>query len=312
MLGARAVTELERAILRTIAYADIFDYPLTPAEVQRYLIGLSASPEDVEQALHSGNLNGSYLARHDGYVTLVGRETVIETRRQQSAVARSLWPVAHYYGQIIGRLPFVRMVAVTGSLAVDNVQSSSDIDYLIVTKPGRLWLCRFFVIGLVKWAKRQGYTLCPNYFLSESALVITERNLFAARELAQMVPVWGIQTYHQMRELNRWTDEYLPNAGDSPSEYCAAQPEVEPLNKRISEHIFGSSPGRWLDTWEMHRKIRKLTRENENTSEADFSPDRCKGHFDGHMQHILDTYHQRLRTLEDTYNLKIGMISGKL
>jgi hypothetical protein len=312
MPEARAVTELERAILRTIAYADIFDYPLTPAEVQRYLIGLSAAPEDVEHALHNGNLNGGCLVYHDGFITLTGRETVIDMRRQQSAAARSLWPVARYYGQIIGRLPFVRMVAVTGSLAADNAQPSSDIDYLIVTKPGRLWICRLFVIGLVKWAERQGHTLCPNYFLSENALVIAERNLFVARELAQMVPVWGIQTYQRMRKLNRWTDEYLPNAADSPIREQPARPEAASLNKRLAELLFEASPGRWLETWEMNRKIRKLTREHDNISEADFSPDRCKGHFDGHMQHILDTYHQRLHALEETYNLKIGMINGKL
>jgi hypothetical protein len=115
-----------------------------------------------------------------------------------------------------------------------------------------------------------------------------------------------------MRKLNRWTDEYLPNAADSPTGDHPARAEAESLNKRLAELIFEASPGRWLETWEMNRKIRKLIREHDNISEADFSPDRCKGHFDGHMQHILDTYHQRLRALEETYNLKIGMINGKL
>ena len=30
---------LERALLRTLLYSDLFDYPLTPAEAAHYLIG---------------------------------------------------------------------------------------------------------------------------------------------------------------------------------------------------------------------------------------------------------------------------------
>ena len=53
------------------------------------------------------------------------------------------------YGLTIARLPFVRMVAVPGALTMDNVEPGDDVDYLIVTAPDRLWLCRAVVIELV-------------------------------------------------------------------------------------------------------------------------------------------------------------------
>lgn len=297
-LAARAArgVSLERAIVQTVAYADVFDYPLTPDEIQRYLIGQNASRATVRSALANTDLYRGALSRASRYLTLAGREAIIDIRRERTATSVELWRRAVRYGRFIGNLPFVRMVAVTGALAMDNV-ADGDIDYLVVTEPGRLWLCRATVVALVKVAARRGVTLCPNYFLSENALVLEERNLFTAHEVAQMVPLSGQNTYDRLRQLNRWSDRFLPNASGPPRRFAPAPPRAE-KPRALAEAAMRSRLGGHLERWEMSRKMRKLSSRGQGHVEAAFDVDWCKGHFGDHGQSTLARYEARMQALE--------------
>jgi hypothetical protein len=288
------VSELEWDILQTVAYADIFDYPMTIAEIHRYLIATSATIEAVTDGIM--RLIGRYVADCEGYICLMGREKIIETRKRRAHIAQRLWEHAEHYGRVVGALPFVKMVAVTGSLAVDNTDKEGDIDLLIITAPKRLWLCRLLVIGIVKRGiKRDGITLCPNYFVTTNAMTITDRNPFTARELAQMVPLVGFDLYNDMRTLNNWSHEYFPNAQTPPAR--SVTENSVPFRKRVSELFLKTPIGAMLEKWEMTRKIKKLTTQGVN-NESQFTEDMCKGHFDGHRGRILSAYDQRLRALQ--------------
>jgi hypothetical protein len=289
-------TAIELATVRAVAYADVFDYPLTADEVHRYLIGVHASRGMVGAVLASNKVLTHVLARTDRYYTLIGRESAVDTRRGRAPIAAEYWRRAVGSGRLIGNVPFVRMVAVTGALAMDNI-ADGDIDYLVVTEPGRLWLCRALVVGVVRTAALRGTRLCPNYFLSEQALELTEQNLFTAHEVAQMVPLSGIEIYQRLRALNRWTDTYLPNAAGPPHRVAVVEARAH-RTRQFVERTLRSGLGGRLERWEMRRKIRKLGLRGNGHAEAAFGPDWCKGHFGDHGQLTLSRYDERLRALE--------------
>lgn len=291
---------IDAGILQAIAYADVFEYPLAADEVYRYLVGVNATPETVLSRLNTSRVLCKYLTTDDEFYLLRGRDDIVATRCRRAHVAARLWPQAITYGRIIAHMPFVRMVAVTGALAVNNAAPNTDIDYFVVTAPGRLWLCRAAVIAVVRWASRQGVWLCPNYFVTERALVFEEQSLYAAHEVAQMVPLVGMATYRRMRRSNLWTARYLPNA-DGPPSRCDVPADSRQVTRALSragELALRTPAGDWVERWEMNRKVAKFTANGDGHAEAHFGPDCCKGHFDTHGARTLAEFAKRLRDLD--------------
>jgi glycosyltransferase involved in cell wall biosynthesis len=300
---------IERAIMHTLAYSDLFDFPLTAGEVHRYLIGVRATAEEVNEVLASGRLVPGRLTRIGDLFLLPGREGLAEVRRARAAVTQRLMPRAVRYGRMIAGLPFVRMVAITGSLAARNADSDSDVDYLVVTAPERLWLCRAMVILLVRLARRRNIVLCPNYLLSESALELGQEDLYTAWELAQMVPVAGIDVYRRLRRRNAWTNRFLPNARDlEAAGRTGADDRVVSRGRmvRLTERCLRGPAGGWLERWERTRKVRRLSRAaaalgvagEPSARDADFAAEWCKGHFGGHREAVMVRYRGQLDGLE--------------
>jgi hypothetical protein len=294
-----SLAAIERAITFTVAYADVFDYPLTVREIHRYLIGEHTSLETISHVLRTGRHISSLLSYQQGYFSLRGREEIVVTRQRRANIAAKLWPKAHIYGKLIALLPFTRMVAVTGALAVDNTDRNADIDFMIVTETGRLWLCRALVILLVRWASLHSDTVCPNLFVAEHALVYHQQDLYTAHEMAQMIPVAGYNIYRYMMALNAWTLDFLPNSQDNNEAH--KEPQINSImpHLRNSAEKFLRAP--WIDQlerWEMTRKIRKFKRMKNWSGEANFSANWCRGYFNAHEQYTLLAYSKRVNAIE--------------
>jgi hypothetical protein len=292
--GSTSFLDLSNGILQTATYADVFDYPLSSAEIHHYLTGIRASREEVEQVLQDNRL----LIRTGGWYTLPGREHLATIRCRREQIAARMWPQASGYGRFIAGLPFVRMVAVTGSLAMNNVENNPDIDYLVVTAGGRLWMARAIILAVARFASLHGVRLCPNYLVTEQALVFEEQTLYAAHELAQMIPLFGMEVYTRIIQMNRWKERFLPNAEGLPP-MMDGNPGRAPMSgiKTAAEAALLKSPGVWFEKWEMERKIRMLSYQQSGSPESRFGADYCKGHKDRHAEHTAQILRQRLANL---------------
>jgi hypothetical protein len=281
---ARADHTLERAVHEALVYADVFEYPLRVDEVHRFLPGYRASLGEVAAAL------AAWPARC-GLYHLAGREHVVEARLAREAAAARLWAHARCVGLMFWAIPFVRMVGVTGSLAMNNVARDDDIDFMLVTLPGRLWTARALAIGVVRLARLRGCRACPNYLVSTRALALRQRNLFTAHELLQLVPLHGRAAYHQLLRANDWVWNFLPNAQPRPP-----ASEAAPLlaARTLAERLLADGAGTRFETWEARRKIQRFTAEAGPDQELGFSADECKGHFERHGSLTLAAYAGRL------------------
>ncbi|HEX9921397.1 MAG TPA: hypothetical protein VGD99_01925 [Anaerolineae bacterium] len=302
------IDERTTEVLKPIFYADIFDFPLTFEEIYHFL-EFKATPDEVKTLLDQALEDGD-LVLVDGYYSLPGKTHLVDNRRERWQASQVLWPKAIYYGRWIASLPFVRMVSVTGSLAVDNPRDGvDDIDYLIVTRSNRLWLCRALIILMVRYGHRNGVHLCPNYLITKNALYFEDNNLFTAREMVQMVPLYGQAFYLEMRQINDWVTGFLPQGNDLNMDALDDQlAPVQYLIKRLGEFVLGNVVGDWLEKILRTIQITKHTRlvtQKGTVDQVIFTADVCKGHYDGHNGKIMTAYRERIQNYEIERNYKI-------
>ena len=280
------------SVFHTIAYADVFEYPLTAREIHRYLTSTKGSFDQVCQAL----AEDARITAVGEYFTLRGREHLVETRKRRAEIAARLWHKARRYGRVIASLPFVRMVAVTGSLAMNNTEEDKDIDFMIVTAPGCLWTVRALSLLVARFARLEGLSLCPNYLVTTHALGLKERSLYVAHELAQMIPLSGMEIYNEIRRRNDWTEDYLPNAVTAPDPPIdISEARAFSAVQKALEFLFQLPFMSWFEKWEMDRKIARLMQEQSSSFESCFSGDVCKGHRDRHGENVVTALALRLQ-----------------
>jgi hypothetical protein len=149
----------------------------------------------------------------------------------------------------------------------------------------------------VRIVRLLGVGLCPNYVLAETALVQSRQDLFIAHELAQMVPLTGVQLYEQMREVNDWSATMLPNAqGPYYTEQDRSPRGLGRLLQRTAEWLLAGPQGNLLENWERRRKQRKFdTEAHQPGASAEIDEQRIKGHFKDYGYPTLDQYRALLK-----------------
>jgi hypothetical protein len=297
--GYHAV-DVRASALATVAYADLFDYPLTVDEVVRFQVATNYSKQSIARALRGLAHDQGILtiSASGSYYSVRGREVIFSLRPQRERASQLVWRRARLWARMVARTPYVRMVAVTGALSMRNISGRPDIDLLVVTQPGRVWICRRLLVLQVRLARFFGDDLCPNYILSSNRLELDQRDFFTAHELAQMAPLYGEATYREMLAQNQWSAEYLPAAfhrgrGNSTCKTTSPIALTSALERLMGLRLFD----RW-EVWELRRLRSKLSPTIGKAAEVVCSPEQCKGHTGLHRSTVMTRFRDRLQQLD--------------
>ena len=290
---------LDVAIGRTIIYGDVFSFPMKTSEIHHFLIvETPVTLQEVAQRLETSAYLKSLLVHNMGYYALNKRAHLIDLRLEREQFAPQLMHKAIRYGRLLTYFPFIEMVAITGALAMHNPsEPNDDLDYILITRPGRVWLGWAFAIGLVHVMRLFKLEICPNYVLASDQLRQSKQDLYIAHEVAQMFPLCNIGLYNLMRSQNPWTDEYLANA-----QYPLQIVDIKPQNragillKRSLEAILSTRLGNWLEAWEYQRKSRRFQQQAQQpTASAQIDQGHVKGHFNDYGYGVLAQYQAKLK-----------------
>ena len=261
-----AQKKAELAILKTLVYFDIFDYPLSEKDIKNF-IGCYIDEETFASALLQ-LLTDKIIFSVGEYYSLQNNRQRAEERLQGNLRAQPLLAKATSIGAFLYKFPYVRAVAVSGSLSKNYADKKADIDFFIVTKSNRLWIARTILHLFKKFTFLAGKAnfFCMNYFVDEEALAIPEKNIYTAVEIVTLLPLAGTFTLNKFFEKNNWTKNWLPCY-----EYKRNLKTAERGSgfKKFAEWFFNSRVGEKLDTflyrWTTRRWQKKEQRGRKNS-----------------------------------------------
>ncbi len=202
---------LRDGCLLTLNYFGIFRHPLTPEEIHRFN-RVSASPVEVQQALDELEVEGKVFRSGRFYMAEEQKEWITERLNSNGRAARLLDKVGRY-ASLIAACPFVRGIAISGSLSKHVAGEKADIDYFIITAADRLWITRSLLHIFKKLTFLTGHQhfFCMNYFIDTRSLEISHQNLYTAIETVTLLPVYNHEMLENFFASNEWVREYLPN-----------------------------------------------------------------------------------------------------
>lgn len=299
--------KLDIAILKTIIYGDVFHFPMTTQEIHHFLIyDKPVAYNTIVKQLESSTELEKYLCHNDSYYALRERDILFTLRTEREQMMDSLSKQMTYYGRILSYFPFVEFVGITGALAMRNPASAlEDLDYIIITHPGRVWLARAIIILLVRLMRHRNIEICPNYVLASDQLIQSRQDLYIAHEIAQILPVSNYDLLQHLRDQNQWATQYLPNALYPFHQHTKRGiSQLGMMLKRGVEAVLSTPLGNGLEKWEYRRKAQRFEQQAQApTASAQIDAGHVKGHFNDYGHHVLVQYHAKLEELgiTDTY-----------
>ena len=140
-----------------------------------------------------------------------------------------------FYIKLLSLFPQIKLVGLSGSMAMMNADEDDDVDLFIITAKNRLFTGRFITLILAQLlnlrrrrdvspskVKRIAFAsslkyknkICLNLFFDESALAVPKfkRSEYVAHEVLQMKPIVNkSQSHERFIRANEWVQKIFPN-----------------------------------------------------------------------------------------------------
>ncbi|MBL7885536.1 MAG: nucleotidyltransferase domain-containing protein [Flavobacterium sp.] len=292
--------------IKTILYFSIFRYPLTLEEIHSYTNNLNCSDTENE-LLHL--IEQKILTKVDDFYVYGSDLDSVIKRLRGNMNAKKIMVKAHERALFISKFPFVESVGISGSLSKGYYDNDSDIDFFVITKHNKLWVCRTLLMLYKKiFLLNSRKYFCVNYFISDQQLEIEEKNRFTATELKTLIPMQGKQVFEQFYNRNLWIKDYFSKFEIN----LETVPEIKKngLTKTI-EFFFDNGFGNTIDYLFKSITLRKWRAKFKFLSEDDFkialksTKNISKHHPSNFQKKVILSLNDKLEEVQRNYNIVV-------
>ncbi len=254
------MNELEKSILKTIIYFDIFNYPMTVFEIWKYLYEVKCDLNDVVLCLSNSESIKRYTETKDGFYFLKGKRELIYSRKSKRDSSIAKIQIARRVICFLKFVPYVKMIAISGSIGYFNVKEDSDIDFFIIVKNKYIWLSRFCITAITQLLGKRRYDkkiknkICLSFYISENAINLEnlayENDVHFAYWFLNIMPIFDLNTYDNFYSLNAWVSEFSKNnLKHDIAKYWKEEDNIFSKNIRMFfESLFNNKIGEFLNS----------------------------------------------------------------
>jgi predicted nucleotidyltransferase len=303
------ISPLGKSIIKTLAYYDIFDYPLTSEEIFYNLetnhVSLTEVLNEIEKLF-----NSCLVYKESNFYLLRNKKDFVDKRLAGNELAEKRMKSAYRMSKFISKFPYVRAILLSGSISKGYMEKESDIDYFIITHPNRLWFTRLVLMLFKKtFLFNSRKMFCINYFVDTETLEIEEKNIFTATELATLIPTYGSRLYDELHLKNYWVKDFYPNF---PKRNTITISENKSGGfKYLCEKLFNKKIGDKLDDFSMSLFEKSNQKKYRDYNSKDFqvafktSKRESKHHPKFFQKRVLEAFNDKLKSFENNYNVTL-------
>lgn len=292
--------------IKTILYFSIFRYPLKLEEIHSYTKYI-----DIKDTLNELQhlLDVKILTKIDDFYVYDSDIESVNKRVQGNLQSKKALVKAKERSRFIAKFPYVEAVGVSGSLSKGYFDDDSDIDFFVITKPEKLWVCRTLLMTYKKiFLFNSRKYFCINYFISTANLEIEEQNLFTATELKTLIPMQGKEVFDAFYRENNWIYNFFSKFK---SETFSIENTKKPILSKSIEWMSNHKIGHYFDVFfkfiTLKRWNSKFNYLNENDFEVALKSTKniSKHHPSNFQKKVITALNEKLQEVQEKFNIVI-------
>lgn len=311
--------KFQKSILQTLAFWDIFDYPLTKEELYHGFLNTDNTDLKVDYAKFLSELESlpGVVERGQGFYFLPDREEIVGIRQSKVKLLEQKLKIARRGIKKLASVPFVRAVFICNTLAMGFPDENSDIDVFIIVKKGRIWLARILatlMLSLFRLRRTKikiENRICLSFYVSDDNLnlekiAISQPDIYLVNWINNLIPVYDPNNLHQsFLQANKWAGRYFVNGLQTYeiSEKLKVKSEkIGEFFKRFFERVWNGAYGDLIEAQAKGIQLAKMKMnymsvQNENDTRVIVSDNMLKFHETDKREEYKRQWKQRCEKL---------------
>lgn len=210
---------LDKNIISTLLFYQLLNVPcLTAFEIYKHLIKNSDRTNSSLSNIYKALGNNSKIKSQNGFYWINDNDQQYKNRILAAKISAQKIKKATRVSRLLKLAPFVKSIAISGSVSMDGAKPESDIDLFIISRKNRIWLSRLATVFLTQIIGQRRHKeiienkICLNIYIADEHSEYPVKNLANSQMIAKSLSIYNENIFSSFLFNNKnWLGEYIEN-----------------------------------------------------------------------------------------------------